>query len=273
MSESAPVLPAAFRLPGFGFVKAEGPDAASFLQSQLSSDLRGLSDGDAQWSALLNPQGRVIAFFALFRVNAVCFRLLLPAEAVDPAIAHLRRFQLRSKLALSGDPLPVAGGWLASGPAPSGSLCTTTRWFGVGDAALPMLADAAARRWALGDIDEGLTWLSADQREQFVAQMLGLDQLGALSLKKGCYPGQEIVARAHYRGAVKRRLVRLRLSAPIQAGDRVKAMRTGLECGVVLSSATTEDASRALAVVLAEPIESDYVIVRDELAIASAERD
>lgn len=273
MPESAPVLSAAFRLPGFGFVKAEGPDAASFLQSQLSSDLRGLSDGDAQWSALLNPQGRVIAFFALFRVSAVCFRLLLPAEAVDPAIAHLRRFQLRSKLALSGDPLPVAGGWLDSGPAPAGSLCTATRWFGVGDAALPMLADAAARRWALGDIDEGMTWLSADQREQFVAQMLGLDQLGALSLKKGCYPGQEIVARAHYRGAVKRRLVRLRLSAPAQAGDTVKAMRTGSECGVVLSSATAGDTSRALAVVLAEPVESDYVIFRDELAIASAERD
>jgi folate-binding protein YgfZ len=272
MSDSVPTCSSAARLPGFGFVNAEGPDTAAFLQSQLSSDLRTLGDGDAQWSALLNPQGRVIAFFALFRLTASHFRLLLPAEAIDATISHLRRFQLRSKLQMTPEPTPVAGGWLDAGPAPAGCLRTAARWFGAGDPNLPILSADAADRWALADIDEGLTWLSADQREQFVAQMLGLEKLGALSLKKGCYPGQEIVARAHYRGAVKRRPVRLRLSAPGRAGDRVIGQSSGLECGAVLSSATADGESRALAVLANEPAESHYTIIRDGLVVARAER-
>lgn len=272
MSDSTlPAFPTV-RLPGFGFVNAEGPDAAAFLQSQVSSDLRGLQDGDAQWSAVLNPQGRAIVVFALFRISATRFRLLLPADAVESTLAHLRRFQLRSKLQLAPDPTPVAGGWLASGPAPSGSLATATRWFGAGDPSLPECPTAAAAAWRLADVEEGLIWLSADQREQFVAQMLGLDQLGALSLKKGCYPGQEIVARAHYRGAVKRRLVRLRPSAPVHPGDRVQGGQSGSDCGVVLSSAAADGRVRALAVVVTEPIESIYTILREGQPIATAEQ-
>lgn len=272
MSDSAlPAFPVV-RLPGFGFVNAEGPDAASFLQSQVSSDLRSLQDGDAQWSAVLNPQGRVIAVFGLFRISATRFRLLLPADAAESTIAHLRRFQLRSKLQLATDPTPVAGGWLAAGPAPAGSLVTATRWYGAGDPDLPEGPTGAVAAWKLADVEESLIWLSADQREQFVAQMLGLDQLGALSLRKGCYPGQEIVARAHYRGAVKRRLVRLRLTGPVLPGDRVHGGQAGSDCGVVLSSAALEDRIRALAVVVTEPVESSYTIVRDGQPIATAEQ-
>lgn len=271
MSDPMTLYPSAIRLPTFGFVKAEGPDAFTFLQSQLSSDLRSLTDGDAQWSSLLNPQGRVIAFFGLYRTAATLFRLLLPADAIEATLVHLRRFQLRSKLTLSSDPTPAAGGWLTAGLAPAGSLCTATRWYGDGDASLPVLTGAAAQYWTLADIDESLTWLSAEQREQFVAQMLGLEQLGALSLKKGCYPGQEIVARAHYRGAVKRRLGHLRLAAPVQAGDRIEA-EGGLDCGVVLSFAATYDGGRALAVLANEPAKSQYTITRDGHIIALAER-
>lgn len=270
---AADALPStAARLDGFGFVNAAGPDAASFLQSQLSSDLRSLEDRGAQWSALLNPQGRVIAFFGLFRMAVEQFRLLLPAESVPTTIDHLRRFQLRSKLVLTADPTPAVGGWQSAMTPPVGSLRTASRWFDAGDASSPAMEADAADRWALADIDEGLTWLSASQREQFVAQMLGLEQLGAISLRKGCYPGQEIIARAHFRGAVKRRVTRLQLSAPVQPGDRVLPMDGGSECGLVLSSAATGGEQRALAVLAIEPSLSQYVIHRDGQLVAQAER-
>lgn len=240
------------RLPGFGFVNVEGPDAGRFLQSQLSSDLRTLADGDGQWSALLNPQGRVIVFFGLCRLAEQRYRMLMPTHAVDATISHLRRFQLRSKLRLDPDPTPAGGGWVAAGPAPAGSLVTASRWFGEVPSGAREPDPEALARWALADIDEGLTWLSADQREQFVAQMLGLEQLGAISLRKGCYPGQEIVARAHFRGAVKRRLVRLRLNLPVSPGDPVERASEASDCGVVLSSAGFSGEFRALAVLAAD---------------------
>lgn len=272
MSDVVSALPAGFRLPGFGFVNAEGPDALAFLQSQLSSDLRPLADGDAQWSALLNPQGRAIACLAVFRVSATQFRLLLPLHAIDSTISHLRRFQLRSKLTLTAEPVSPAGGWLDATPAPAGSLRTATRWFGVDEtASLETDADGLAR-WALADIDEGIIWLSADQQEQFVAQMLGLEQLGALSLRKGCYPGQEIVARAHYRGSVKRRAARLCLDAPVGAGDRVERAVDGSECGVVLSSASLGEIHRAIAILSVEPDSSTFLIRHDGQLTARAER-
>lgn len=260
------------RLPGFGFVKAEGPDAGAFLQNQLSSDLKLLADGGAQWSALLNPQGRAIACFGLFRHDAQRFRLLLPEHAVEPTMVHLRRFQLRAKLSLASDPAIPIGGWLMAGPAPPGSLQTTTRWFGAADGAVTEPDAEPLARWALADIDEGLIWLSVDQREQFVAQMLGLEQWGAVSLRKGCYPGQEIVARAHYRGAVKRRVVRLRSAAAVRPGDRVERAEGGGECGVVLSSAPAEGEWRALAVVATEPENSDYLIFSERTGRVRAER-
>lgn len=272
MSDVVSALPAGFRLPEFGFVKAEGPDALAFLQSQLSSDLRPLGDGDAQWSALLNPQGRVIACLAVFRLSATQFRLLLPRHALDSTIAHLRRFQLRSKLTLSADTVAPAGGWLDGAPPPAGSLRTATRWFGVAGPASPEADAGVWSRWTLADIDEGIIWLSADQREQFVAQMLGLEQLGALSLRKGCYPGQEIVARAHYRGSVKRRAARLCTDTPVRAGDRVERVPEGSECGVVLSSASLGEVHRALAVLSVEPDTSTFLIRRDGLPSAHAER-
>lgn len=272
MSTAASTLPATIRLPGFGFVKVAGPDAGAFLQSQLSSDLKPLSDGDAQWSALLNPQGRVIAFFGLFRVDAECYRLLMPTHAIEATIAHLRRFQLRSKLTLSADPTAAGGGWVAAGPAPHGSLQTATRWFATAPDLAPDVDPATQTRWAVADIDEGLTWLSADQREQFVAQMLGLEQLGALSLRKGCYPGQEIVARAHYRGAVKRRLAKLRTVVRVAPGAAVERADGGGDCGVVLSSAGTEGEYRVLAVLATEPLSSDYVIRSESAGPIRAER-
>jgi folate-binding protein YgfZ len=154
-----------------------GPDAQSFLQGQLSNDLAAMIPGAA--ASLLagfhSPQGRVIALLELRRPTRDEFLALLPADLAELVVTRLRRFVLRSKLQIS----PPA---MASG------------------------SEAALSR--TGRIAAGLPQVYAATTEVFVAQMLNLDVIGAISFTKGCYTGQEIIARAHYRGRIKRRMQR-----------------------------------------------------------------
>jgi tRNA-modifying protein YgfZ len=152
-----------------------GPDAQSFLQGQLSNDVAAMIPGAA--ASLLagfhSPQGRVVALLELHRPTRDEFLALLPADLADLVVTRLRRFVLRSKLQIS--PPAIATG---------------------GEASLSRAARIAA----------GLPQVYAATTEVFVAQMLNLDVIGAISFTKGCYTGQEIIARAHYRGRIKRRM-------------------------------------------------------------------
>lgn len=154
-----------------------GPDAQSFLQGQLSNDLAAMIPGAA--ASLLagfhSPQGRVIALLELRRPTRDEFLALLPADLAELVVTRLRRFVLRSKLQISPPAMATAS-----------------------EAALSRAARIAA----------GLPQVYAATTEVFVAQMLNLDVIGAISFTKGCYTGQEIIARAHYRGRIKRRMQR-----------------------------------------------------------------
>lgn len=171
----------------FAAFSVTGPDAARFLQGQLSCDVAALAVGAASLAGLHNPQGRVIAVLHVQRTGDDRFVICLPAELAAPVVAHLRRYVLRARLALA--PLPAADA-----------------------AALPESLRTASAR-----IASGIPMVFAATREHFVAQMLNLDRLGAISFDKGCYTGQEIIARAHYRGQVKRRMQHFVLPAPPQA--------------------------------------------------------
>ncbi len=154
-----------------------GSDAQSFLQGQLSNDVAAMAPGAA--ASLLagfhSPQGRVIALLELRRPARDEFLAVLPTDLAELVVARLRRFVLRSKLQIS-PPAPVTGNDIA--------LTRATR------------------------IAAGLPQVYAATTEMFVAQMLNLDVIGAISFTKGCYTGQEIIARAHYRGRIKRRMQR-----------------------------------------------------------------
>lgn len=248
-----------FALPDHHLVTLRGRDAAAFAQAQFMSDVAALADGDWQWSGWLMPKGRVIALFALLRVDAETIALVL--HDADPAqfVAQLQRFVFRSKVAIETGALEVGGAFEAHLAASGSRAAMATDGFafdfgGDGGArtlwagpALEAVEDGEARaRWAAFDLTHGLPRLDESQIEKWTPQQLSLDRLRAYSVKKGCYPGQEIVARTHFLGQAKRGLVLFECDAPLEAGQQV--MDGDRALGTIASAVTSSGQHSALAV-------------------------
>ena len=197
---------------GLGVLAFRGVDAAKFLQGQLSANIEKLPRGASTLAGLHNPQGRVIALLAVVRTSDEELLAVLPHELLPAVAQRLRKFVLRSKVAIedASQVYCVLGSLTA--PAGTSSLTWGTRRLllipreHLGE--FDLASAAALPRWHAADIAEGLPQVYAVTSEAFVAQMLNLDLLGAVAFDKGCYTGQEVIARAHYRGRVKRRLQR-----------------------------------------------------------------
>jgi tRNA-modifying protein YgfZ len=220
-----------------GAITATGLHSDDFLQGQLSSDIRQLAPDRAQYSSYNTPKGRMLASFLVYR-TAAAVHLQLPRHLVEPIRKRLAMFILRSRVTLADASdahvrLGVAGAdgeaLVAStlGGAPAATLDVT-----VGDAAVTIrlpgdrfeivaAPDQAARLWqrlAAGarpagaavwdwlEIRAGIPVVTAATQDQFVPQMVNLELVGGVSFQKGCYPGQEIVARTQYLGRLKRRM-------------------------------------------------------------------
>ena len=176
----------------YSTILVSGADAEEFLQGQLTADLQQLNDSGSQRSAWCNPKGRVICILALAK-DAAGFTLTLPAELVEHVIQRLTMFRFRSKVDFDNRPSEAS------------------------DVGL----DGDYDEWRLAQLRAGVPEIFGPQTEQFTPHMLNLDLLGAVSLDKGCYTGQEIIARTHYRGATKRRLHRFESDAPVSPGDKI----------------------------------------------------
>ncbi len=197
---------------GFGVLAFHGADSAKFLQGQLSADMEKLARGASTLAGLHNPQGRVIALLGVVRTSAEEFLAALPLELVEPVAQRLRKYVLRAKVRIEipGPTLQVYG-------VEAGARIAEISEIAWADRRLLLVPvgherygapGAEAERWTLADLRAGMPQVYAATSEQFVAQMLNLDLLGAIAFDKGCYTGQEVVARAHYRGRVKRRMQR-----------------------------------------------------------------
>jgi tRNA-modifying protein YgfZ len=238
-------------LDALGVLRARGPDAVPFLQGQLSNDLTRLAADRALLAGYHNPQGRVIALLRVLQLAPGDLLAVLPRELVPTVITRLSKFILRAKvklvdesqswritglLAAGPDTLAAAAGLDAALPATVDSVAhigdglavrvaeQPSRWLLISPAAQLPLASAAAvapQIWQRLAIAAGEPQVYAATSEEFVAQMLNLDALGAIDFEKGCYTGQEVIARAHYRGRVKRRLQRFVTRAPrgLEPGD------------------------------------------------------
>ncbi len=273
------------RLPYLGILRFSGPDSGSFLQGQVSNDTRRLSAGEPLLASYSNPQGRVLAILQLLP-HSSGFLAILPRELVAPVRERLRKFVLRAKVQIddASESLAIAGhhgsdsiaraGLPVPGPAP-GYLETdgiaiarvrrdSGRFWVLGAAeslearALSGSAgrDAIEHDWRLADIRAGLPQIYAATSESFVAQMLNLDLIDGISFGKGCYTGQEIIARTQHRGRIKRRLTRLRLPGGAwQVGDAVRLAdgRTGRLTEV----ARLGEDSEALAVVAVDKSDAE----------------
>jgi tRNA-modifying protein YgfZ len=275
-------VPASGRLTHLGILRFTGPDALSFLQGQLTNDTQLLAANGALLAGYLNPQGRVLALIYLLPHSSGTLAIL-PRELLQPTAERLRKFVLRAKvkidepgeslvvsgyhgadaLAQAGLPIPAAGNLYVEregvGVAQIGH--DRNRYWVVGPAhADAERADAAPAEiealWRRADVEAGLPQVYAATSEAFVAQMLNLDLLGGISFKKGCYTGQEIVARTQHLGRIKRRLFRLSLPPGAwQVGDEVR-LRDGRQ-GRLTEVVGTDDGSDALAVLAVEPAAND----------------
>jgi tRNA-modifying protein YgfZ len=202
-------------LPDWGVIRASGADAASFLQSQLTQDVLGLDAGRSCLAGWCSAKGRLMASFIVWRPAADEVLLACSADVLPAVLKRLSMFVLRAKCKLSdaSAELPLfgvagtavaVGAWRRVGasiglPPAHG----VARALVVGEApALPAL-DAGA--WAWLEVASGVPRIVAATVEQFVPQMVNFEVVGGVNFQKGCYPGQEVVARSQYRGTVKRR--------------------------------------------------------------------
>lgn len=257
-------------LPFLGVLRIGGEDAARFLQGQLTNDTRLLADGRTQLTACNTPQGRVVALLRLRQTDDAIYALL-PHELATPVAASLRRFVLRAKvdLQIAAD-LQVA--WVARTLSPipeSGATEIVSFDYGPGrqviaahGATLRAMAGLSLERphpeieneWRAADISAGLPQVYAATSGSFVPQMLNLDRLDAISFGKGCYTGQEIVARTQHLGRIKRRTLRYRLPPGPELAPLAGLSLDGQKIAEVVMSATRDTAIELLAVTSLEAL-------------------
>lgn len=207
-----------------------GADARDFLQGQLTADLARMTPGAGTLAAWCNPKGRVICLFRLREAESG-FRLTLPAELAEEVVRRLTLYRFRSKVEFATEGATTAD--LAIGETGDGP----------GSAAAAAPAGDDLQAWRLENLRRGIPEIGPAQTEKFTPHMLNLDLLGAISLDKGCYTGQEVVARTHYRGATRRRTLRFEAAAPVAVG--AKLAHGDRDIGEILNAIGTD----ALAVV------------------------
>jgi folate-binding protein YgfZ len=207
-------------LQDLGALQFSGPEAHNFLQGQVSNDLAQLAPGNILRAGVHNPQGRVLALLWLAAFSGTEVLALLPRELVPGMAAHLRRYLLRAKVALSDASAQYGLFGIEAADAarvwPEARLYEGSRSILIQPVSEPAPAGEPMSReqWRALDIAAGIPQVYAPTSGQFVAQMLNLDCIDAISFSKGCYTGQEVIARAHYRGRVKRRMQRFETASP-----------------------------------------------------------
>jgi hypothetical protein len=241
-----------FALSDHAVIALEGPDATAFAQAQFANEVVALASGYWQWNTWLTPKGRVIALFALLKLEQDRILLLSPDADADGLVSQLQRFVFRRKLKIATrDDLQISGAFREPDSARNARIGiegdSIEIDYGDGDQGRtlriaparewPEHADARAH-WKAFDLLHGLPRLPAEQREQWTPQQLSLERLQAFSVKKGCYPGQEIVARTHFLGKAKRGLVLFEASAAVAPGAEVADATRAV--GSVVSASDSE---------------------------------
>jgi folate-binding protein YgfZ len=239
-----------------------GDDATAFLHGQFTNDVESLGVGAAQWNGWCSPKGRLLATFLLVR-RAEGFLLMLPAELAAPIAKRLTMFVLRSKVTIRDVTADHAlWGLAGEGSLRSAGAPPPFKWINREDRLVVALGAARAvviapagqsveaphrgtpEDWDRELILAGIPVITLATQDAFVPQMANFELVGGVSFKKGCYPGQEIVARTQYRGILKRRMALAHVVAPArpQPGQSVYAPVFGDQAaGTVVNAAPSSD--------------------------------
>ncbi len=250
------------RLGHLGVIRVEGVDGASFLHNQLTQDFLLLGQSDTRLAAYCSAKGRMLASFYGIKRSATEILLICSRDLLADTVARLSRFVMRAKakltdasaeynlLGLAGDALEAITG---ASHAPWSRLDLDAAsvlflypadgvpravWLAPVALALPAGITLSAQDWALGEVRSGIALISAATVEALVPQMLNYESVGGVNFKKGCYPGQEVVARSQFRGTLKRRAYLAHTDAATKAGDEVfQDADPEQPCGIVAQAA------------------------------------
>ena len=226
------------RLPDWGVIRARGDEAASFLQGQLTQDVASLDSKHAALAGYCSAKGRLLASFVVWRPAADEVLLACSADLLPATLKRLSMFVLRARCKLSdasaelavhglvgrGAPAAwhrteLAGGSAIGLPAVEG--VARALWVTPPTATMTAWPAFDAAAWAALEVASSVPRIVAATAEQFVPQMINFDLVGGVNFQKGCYPGQEVVARSQYRGTLKRRAALFECGASAQAGQEV----------------------------------------------------
>jgi tRNA-modifying protein YgfZ len=249
-----------------GLIRAQGEEAAKFLHSQLTSDFSLLGMSEARLTGFCNAKGRLQASFIGFKRTHTDILLLCSQDLLASTLKRLSMFVLRSKVKLSDASAEItvyglAGSAVAAstremadykGNAWSKSdmdLISVVNlypadgvpralWVAPAGSPAPTGVAMAPGQWAWGEVRSGIATVTQPTFEAFVPQMLNYESVGGVNFKKGCYPGQEVVARSQFRGTPKRRAYLAHADAELKAGDELFAPEdAGQPCGLVVQAA------------------------------------
>lgn len=264
MNERTPPLPlhGVAALPQLGVIRAEGEDAARFLHGQLTQDFLLLGPDEARLAAFCSPKGRMLASFIGIKPTPQEILLVCQADVLQTTLKRLSMFVLRAKVRLSDasadyelrgllgnalssiaeeDRKTLACKDFGSGklvflhPAPS---LSRALWIAPRGTPAPAGAELDPVLWQWAEVQSGVAWVSAAIADQFVPQMLNYESVGGVNFKKGCYPGQEVVARSQFRGVLKRRGYLVHGEVELRAGQEVfRAADPEQPCGLVAQAA------------------------------------
>lgn len=245
-----------------GVIRVAGPDAATFLQGQLTQDVLTLGMDSARLAAFCNAKGRMQASFVVFKRGADEFLLVCSRDVLAATLKRLSMFVLRAKAQLSDATAELALYGLTSSAIESVAEQAMNPWatvhigsktvvflppvLGVARAMCCLPADEASPAgpplalhvWQWLAVQSGMALVTQPIFEAFVPQMLNYESIGGVSFKKGCYPGQEVVARSQFRGTLKRRTYLMHTSGTPHIGQEVfHASDSSQPCGLVAACA------------------------------------
>ena len=249
-------------LPHLGIIRVEGEEAAKFLQGQLTQDFVLLGLDQARLAGFLSAKGRMQASFIGFKRSATEILLVCSADLLAPTLKRLSMFVMRAKAKLTDASADfvlcgVAGDAIqniAAGAHPAWAKVDfdtqnlvflypaldqpRALWIAPAGTPVPTASALSLDLWRWGEVQSGVATLSAPVVDAFVPQMLNYESVGGVNFKKGCYPGQEVVARSQFRGTLKRRTYIAHASAMLAVGDEVfQATDPEQPCGTVVQVA------------------------------------
>jgi folate-binding protein YgfZ len=274
----------------FSLLKVTGTDAAAFLQGQLTCDIKALSAENSFFAALCNPKGRVISTLLIFK-QADDFLLLLPTVLFETVKNTLQKYILRAKVHLhnASDEFCVSGLTCDEQIAnhldlPALAFSYQHNWIKLPRWHYLLIASVedsvnrwnallkqgfqlhTSANWSYVNINAGLAWLNDENSEEYIPQMLNLDKLGGISLTKGCYTGQEVVARTHYLGQSKRELFIAHCETPINLSATTGQIidSSGETVGKILTAQSTDNHCRLLVILQSNALTKKLKLAQTE---------